>query len=278
MENRQKSTKFLALFFILAFTFSWAFWIPEILVVRGAALPEGFKNFLSSPWNLAAFGPTLAGLLVAWLSAGGKGLLALLKRGVNLRFKKIWLLPTLLLPVLIFGLGTWAGIALSGADQDLSVLSNPPFAIVAFFVILISGGPLQEEFGWRGTALPALQNRYNSLYASLILGVIWWLWHLPLVFIPGKFMTNDLGLFLALLVEITLMSILFTWIYNRTNGSVLTALLFHTSMNWSIWAILPEMKMSFPIIIVTILLLGIATFIVMKKWGVQSLGKLEHPE
>jgi membrane protease YdiL (CAAX protease family) len=193
------------------------------------------------------------------------------KKGVDFRFKKIWLVAILLLPLVIFTGGTLFS-ALSGATKlDFSALSNPPYAIIAFFVILLTGGPLQEEFGWRGYALPRLQSRFSALVSSLILGFFWWLWHLPLVFIPGRFMADNLLLFLA--VEIVLTSILFTWIYNNTDGSVSSALLLHTTMNWSIWLFLPGMKTNFSIIGFTVVLLLIAVLVILRVWGTARLRK-----
>jgi hypothetical protein len=80
-------------------------------------------------------------------------------------------------------------------------------------------------------------------------------------------------LFLALSVEIILTSILFTWIYNNTNGSILTALLLHTTMNWSIWLFLPGMKMNFAIIGFTVVLLVIAVLVILRVWGTARLRK-----
>jgi hypothetical protein len=80
-------------------------------------------------------------------------------------------------------------------------------------------------------------------------------------------------LFLALAVEIMLSSILFTWIYNNTNGSILSMLLFHTAMNWSIWLLLPSMKMSYSILGFTVVLLVIAVLVILRLWGAARLKK-----
>ncbi len=138
-------------------------------------------------------------------------------------------------------------------------------------MILLTAGPLQEEFGWRGYALPRLQRRLNALVSSLVLGALWWLWHLPLVFIPGKFMVSTPLLFGVLLVEMVLVTVLFTWIYNNTGGSILAAMLFHTSINWSIWVMLPTMQMNLSVLGFTITLLAIAVAVVLGVWGPDRL-------
>jgi hypothetical protein len=227
MTVKIDDNKHLWLYFVVAYAFSWVFWIPNALVAHGVALPTGLANFLAGPLNPAAFGPLFAALLLTFLQQGGKGVLQLLKRGVDFRFKKIWLVAILLLPFVLFAGSIWASMLAGERPIDLSVISNPPYALVGFFVILFTAGPLQEEFGWRGYALPRLQSRFNALTSSVILGFFWWLWHLPAVFIPGRSMTDNLFVFLALLVVITLASVLFAWIYNNTNGSILAALLVH---------------------------------------------------
>ncbi len=266
-----ETTQTLWLFFLITFAFSWLFWIPQALEAQGMALPAGVSAFLNSPFNPAVFGPLVAALLLTLFKEGGKGLVRLLKRGVDLSFGKIWLLPILVLPFVAFAGGVLLAVLLGAARLDLSVLSNPPYAIVAFFVILLTGGPLQEEFGWRGYALPRLQARYNALLSGIVLGIVWWLWHLPVVF-AGRFMANTLPLFGLLSIEIVLTSILMTWVYNNTGGSILAAILFHTSMNWSTWLFLPGMQTNAAIIGLTSLLLLVAVAWVVARCG-PSLGR-----
>lgn len=273
MTDKINDNKNLWLYFVIAYAFSWLFWIPNALAANGVALPAGLADFLAGPLNPAAFGPLFAAFLLTFLQKGGKGILQLLRRGVDFRFKKIWLLAILLLPFAIFSGSIFAAILAGVRPLDLSVVSNPPYALIGFFVILFTGGPLQEEFGWRGYALPRLQSRFNALTSSVILGFFWWLWHLPAVFIPGKFMTDNLVVFLALLVVIILTSIIFTWIYNNTNGSILAALLVHTSMNWSIWLAMPSMKMDLPTIGFMIGFLAVAVLVIIKRWGLAPLSR-----
>lgn len=258
-------------FFAVAFAFSWAFWIPNALAANGVALPEGVANFLAGPLNPAAFGPTFAAFLLTLLYRGGRGVVQLLKRGVDFRFGKGWLAAILLLPLVIFGGSVFAAILAGVRPFDPSVITNPPFALIAFFVILFTAGPLQEEFGWRGYALPRLQSCFSALTASLIVGFFWWLWHLPAVFIPGRFMADSLPVFLALAAVIMLASVLFTWAYNNTNGSVLAALLMHAAMNWSIWIAMPSMQMDLPTAVFMIGFLAVAVLIVVRGWGATRL-------
>jgi uncharacterized protein len=274
MTDKTDHGKYLWLFFVFTFIFSWVFWIPNALLANGVMFSPGLEKFVTGPFNPAAFGPLVAALIVVLLEQGWKGAGQLLKKGLDFRFRKTWLLPIFLLLPLLFGGGILVSILLGKTRSDWSVLSNPAYALVGFFVILLTGGPLQEEFGWRGYALPRLQSRYTALTSSLILGFFWWLWHLPAVFIPGRFMTNSPVLFAGLAVVIMLTSILFTWIYNNTYGSVLATMLFHASMNWSIWSLLPSMQVNFSIIAGWIILLLIAAIVIVRIHGSGKLSRV----
>jgi membrane protease YdiL (CAAX protease family) len=99
-----------------------------------------------------------------------------------------------------------------------------PIFIPPFFLTdaIITG----EELGWRGYVLPRLQVRYSALVSSLIVGVIWAIWHIPTFLAPGN--TSPLALFM---VKIITESVLYTWLYNNTRGSLLLVTLFHTAGN-----------------------------------------------
>ncbi|MCX8025097.1 MAG: CPBP family intramembrane metalloprotease [Thermanaerothrix sp.] len=257
--------KSLVTFFFLTYVLSWAFWIPEALAAQGVLLPTAVAQFLASPFNPAAFGPLIAALALTLYATGWKGVGQWLRQTLHVRFGKGWLWWVFLLPLVLFGGGIVGTILLGATPFDSSILSNPPYALIGFLVIFLTAGPLQEELGWRGYALPRLLEGRSALRASVILGILWWLWHLPLVFIPGKFMTGDPLLFLLLAVEIVLTSVLMTFVYLQTRGSVLATMLFHAAMNWSIWIFLPSMTMTLPILALTIALLAPAVGLVVRR-------------
>jgi membrane protease YdiL (CAAX protease family) len=270
-KTEKGNQKGLLWFFGIAFFFSWLFWIPTAFVVRGANFPSGLKEFLESPLNPAAFGPLVAALLVTLAEKGGRGVLSLLNQVFILRFPKIWLVVSIVLPMIVFGGAVWLSILVGARSPDLSVLSNPPFALIGFLVILLTSGPLQEEFGWRGYALPRLQTRFSPLVSSVILGICWWIWHLPAVFIPGRFMASDPIVFMFLGIVIVLTSVLMTWIFNQTNGSLLSVLLFHTAMNWSIWMAMPDMRLDLVTCLLMAVLGGIAVYFVWRNNGLRPI-------
>ncbi len=146
-------------------------------------------------------------------------------------------------------------------------------ALIAPLIILLTAGPLQEEFGWRGYALPRLQQRFNALSSSIVLGIAWALWHLPLLFTRVWYIHADLLLFGLWVVQVVLTSILFTWIYNNTEGSILATLLFHTFVNWSIWLLLPIIQINAVLVSLTILLLLVTVAIVLFAYGGKHLAR-----
>jgi membrane protease YdiL (CAAX protease family) len=101
--------------------------------------------------------------------------------------------------------------------------------VILFFLYNVIYGGLSEEPGWRGFALPRLQARFNPLVSSLILGVVWAVWHTPGKF--GGIEASSLSDTITEWVLIVLVSIIFTWLFNRTKGSILVTALIHPAMN-----------------------------------------------
>lgn len=217
MNNQSKpDTRNLLLFFVITFIWSWALWLPEVL--------WGFRLYL------APFGPTISAFILTYINEGSNGVKVLLKRGIDLSFKKVWLIPIFLLMPAIVGLSLLLAIFSGESVPAIPFLSQPFIIIPAFFYILFLGGPLAEEFGWRGYALDRLQVKYNALTSSIILGILWGLWHLPLFFMKGQDMYRNVPIW-GFILGTVFLSILFTWIYNNTSRSILAVLLFHTTSN-----------------------------------------------
>jgi membrane protease YdiL (CAAX protease family) len=231
VDSNRSLTRKLVLFFLIAYGFTWIFWISEALASRGLLGSSVLVDFLLSPQNPAAWGPFVSAVLLTFWYQRGRGVLGLLKKGVDYRFAKKWWIPTLLLCPLIIG-GALGIAALAGESiPELYWIADPSLILVNFVVILFTGGPLQEEFGWRGYALPRLQSRFNALVSSVIVGFMWGLWHLPYFFI-GTELTYAYGIIPQIITAI-LLSILLTWLFNNTGGSILVSLLFHNMFNLS---------------------------------------------
>ena len=200
----------LVVFFVLAYALTW----PVIPLVAISPL-LGF---------IGLFGPAIAAIITAAVADGSSGLEDLLGRVVRWRVGVRWYAVALGLPV-VLALAT-AGLHLAlGAPTQIRFAA--PSLLQPILFVLIVG----EELGWRGYALPRLLARRSALAAGLILGLLWGVWHLPTFFVPGP---PQLGLPLPAFLLLTLAySVLFTWVYLHTRGSVLIATLFHGAINLS---------------------------------------------
>jgi membrane protease YdiL (CAAX protease family) len=211
----------LVTFFLLAYGLTWAIQIPV-----AAGVLEG------SGWRAVTWVPAIAALLAAALTGGRGALRELGSRLVRWRVGWQWYLVVILGPaafsLAVAGVYTLLGGSWSEAAPP-ALLEGPLLFLPLFLLILTLTDGLGEELAWRGFALPRLLTRYNALAASLILGVIWALWHLPLLWTQGNGMFHQ-PVWL-LLLDVTAKSVLFTWLFLHTRGSVLIAMLFHGATN-----------------------------------------------
>jgi membrane protease YdiL (CAAX protease family) len=197
-------------FFILAYALTW--WIYPLLK---------FSPLLGIP---GLFGPALAAMIMAAVTGGRAGLKALLGRTVRWRVGLRWYVVALGLPAVL-------SLATAVLHYLLGAAALPPLGRLSVFDFVIFVLVVGEELGWRGYALPKLLEKWSALTSSLILGVLWGLWHLPTFFIPG---TPQYGLPLPAFVLLTVeYSILLSWLYLHTKGSVLLATLCHGAINLS---------------------------------------------
>jgi membrane protease YdiL (CAAX protease family) len=268
VERGRSEGRDLVLYFLIAFGFTWFFWISEALAVRGRLGSSILVDFLLSSYNPAAWGPLVAAFSLTYLSAGKDGVRKLLRKGVDYQFGKIWWLPTFFLMPAIIGGSLVLSVLTEGVTPDLPWISDPFMLVVVFVYLFFSGGPLQEEFGWRGYALPRLQTRFSALVSSLILGFMWGAWHLPYFWIGEEIIYQQpvWGLMLSAI----LVSILFTWLYNNTGGSILVALIFHTMHNFS-WVLFPPSLESELGGLYYLILLLIAPIVITIVWGPKRL-------
>ncbi|MBE0682623.1 MAG: CPBP family intramembrane metalloprotease [Anaerolineales bacterium] len=233
MDSKSLVEKYpLPIFFLLVYGLTWPLMIVEVLASRSLLPFQPPMAILI----LQAFMPGLAAVIVAGLTAGRAGIRALLGKLLIARVGFRWY------AFAIFGLAAvlLAAILLGnqfGVLPALPILSTkmPPFsgpigllinvALLFIFSIIFN----TEELAWRGFALPRLQSKYNALTSSLILSIPWILFHLPLFFKLGSSQAESS--FISYAIGLAGMTVLFTWMFNNTRGSVLLAYLLHASMN-----------------------------------------------
>lgn len=219
-------------FLLITFGFSWLFWVPAALVAQGTPVvsPKSEAFLLES--NPAAWGPLLGAILTALIFEGWTGLKDLLKRGLKLRFGWRWYLVIFLLFPLLIGGSLGIALLLGESAPEFPALARPYELPFAFIFILLLGGPLQEEFGWRGFLLDKLQEKYSALTSGILSGLVWGVWHLPLFFMPRQEFYYNRPVW-GLLLSTMLVGILFAWVYNNTGRSIFAMLIFHTTFNFS---------------------------------------------
>jgi len=216
-------------YFLITFGLTWAF---ELLVFGVLHAPFDLL------WTLllTLVGPTLAAFLMTAVTQGRVGILQLLHRYVLWRVGISWYLlvllgvPALLLLPSLIQPGAFSAFRLPDLSFWLTYL-------IVYLSTLVCGGPLGEEPGWRGFALPRLEQRSGPLVGTLLLGVLWGLWHLPLfLLIPGYngAGTGLVGIlipFVAFVITVVAFAVILTWVFNNTRGSLLLAILLHASIN-----------------------------------------------
>ena len=180
-------------------------------------------------WFLSAFSPTISALIVSWIIGGMPEVKHLLSGFARWKVGLRWYLAAayLFLGPLAFALVYIAlGNPISGMKPGMTTA-----ALLSQIIFTLFSGPIAEEAGWRGFAMPRMQSKYNALVSSLILGVIWCFWHIPLYFQPGSSQQGiPFPIYLMLVVTVTLYM---TWLYNNTRGSLIITVLAHFSFNLS---------------------------------------------
>ena len=233
-----KSNHNILVFILITFGFSWLFWVPEALIARGVwTAPEGVSNFLAL--NLGAWGPLIGALATTFIYQKGAGVKELLKRGLLVRLGKWWWAVLLTFPVLIGG-ALGLSVLLGTPAPEFTALAQPFALPIALVFIFFTGGPLQEEFGWRGYAFEHLRKKMDALTAAILAGLMWGLWHLPLFFLPRSEDYYNRPLW-GLLLTTILVGIILAWFYANTKGSIFAAMVGHTMFNWSNW-VFPALK------------------------------------
>jgi len=224
----------LVYFLLLVFGLNSIMWV--FLGIFDLKMPTSFTDPALPLWVLvvlpAACGPTIAAFLMTAITEGKSGVKALWRRFWNRNLSIKWLLVTLLAYELMRLVANFVARMIDGQPYPIVDTSNPLWTIIPLFIQAFISSGMGEEFGWRGYALPRLQAKWNALVSSIVLGLICASWHIPAFFIPNLplYQTN----FWEWVPLILLSSVLFTWIFNNTKGSVLAAVFFHASLNASV--------------------------------------------
>src|SRR4051794_8065552 len=213
----------LVTFFALCFALTWGLGLVIIAGERGL-LP--FTVPFVPLFYLGVYAPTIAALIVGGVTGGPAGLRAVLAGWTRWRACPVWYL----LALALFPLLGLVAVALHAARGGTLAMHLPaPAALAALFILGATFGPIGEQAGWRGFALPRLQARYGPVRASLLLGAIWGVWHGILWLIPGT--GQSVYPFLVFVLATIAQQVIFTWLSNTTAGSLPVLACLHYSVN-----------------------------------------------
>ncbi|PKO14607.1 MAG: hypothetical protein CVU39_14110 [Chloroflexi bacterium HGW-Chloroflexi-10] len=236
MENKnlQKRQWRKWLFFIIALGWSWLFWIPIIFLKLVFNTMPGIILY-----SIGGLGPVLSAIYLVHTTQQKDDKREFWRRVID--FKRVpvrWFFVSLFVPPLIAIFSVLVSLFLSNEYtqwQPMWLLIQNPLMFIFFLVSTLLFGPLPEEIGWRGYGLESLQTKYSGMQSSLIVGFFWVTWHIPL------FLTKDSGFaatyppfslsFWLWAISLLSISIIMTWIFNHTEKSTLTAIIFHFSMS-----------------------------------------------
>jgi len=218
-------------FVILSYGLSWLIALPMILSYFGIISPD--VPFLLH--YLVPFGPLLAALLVTWIVEGPEGFRDLLTRMSKWRVKPFWVALTLLSVWGLYFISGLFSLAIGQPWPSLELFGDIMYMpyltfIGAWFFWTITFG-IGEETGWRGYLLQELQSKYSPLFSSLIVGIIWAGWHLPMFLYHENFIAiGPMGM-VFWVIGLLFGSILLMWLYNNTGSSILMTAIWHGTFN-----------------------------------------------
>jgi membrane protease YdiL (CAAX protease family) len=216
-------TKTLMAFLALTFGLSWIpmalfMLFPDQLTALFGEISTSNPFFL-----LAVYAPSLSGIFLIWHHYGLKGLGSFFRRLFLWRAPIQWWIFLLAgIPLIVYAAAT-----ITGTIRDPFPFSPWTMVFPALLQSLLLG-PLGEEFGWRGLVLPLLQRQFSPFWASIILGVVWAIWHTPAFLMEGTAQSAwSFGPFFVGLIAIT---VILTPLFNASRGSLFIAILYHLHM------------------------------------------------
>lgn len=222
----------LSSYFALAFTMTWSILSPGVASTLGWVNFQFDGNLL---FALSALGPLLAAFIVVGVTEGRAGAHKMLQSIFNWRVKLRWWFTTTFFIAGLFGVSVMLAGFVGKPTPSIGPVSA--FLVMLFFLIVASFG---EEVGWRGFALPLLQERQGPFKATLILTLFWWLWHLPVYWImpfAKEAVQKDgfVTIFVAQFFICLALGVVCAWVYNGSRSSILMSVVMHAS--WNLWQV-----------------------------------------
>lgn len=226
-NERGMTLRTLGPFFGLSFGLTWG--IAALLILFPGPIEAifGELSYTNPVYILAVYAPGIVGTLMVWRYYGLRGLGGFFRRLTLWRMSAAWWAFLVLgIPILFY-----LGAAMKGTIGDPFPFDPWTLVLPALLTALLIG-PI-EEFGWRGVALPLLQRRFAPIWSSLILGIVWALWHIPAFLLSGT--PQSTWSFPAFFFGVVALSVILTPMFNAARGSLLIPVLFHFQANGPAW-------------------------------------------
>lgn len=253
-------------FTLATFIFTWL--LQGIAIISGQSSKD-FPAILF--YIIGGCGPSLVALFFVWRNFNVEQRREFWSRVFSpRRVQPVWWIVTLVGVPTAMLLGVWMDSLLGGALPQMeyvNLLKAQSAEIPIFIIMMIIGGPLAEELGWRGILLDAFQKKWSVAVSTLVLFLLWWLWHLPLFFLSGttQYAWGLFGNFFWLFaMNVFLLTILMSLAHNSNNRSILAAILIHFSYNVTLSLLVPYSVQTFAFMTTFLAVLVIGTLTIQK--------------
>lgn len=234
-------------YLLITLIWSWTLWLIGLNHLSEGINQESIGKFIVY-FFAGVYGPTVSGIITTLIFEGFSSTINLLKKLFiwKIPFKNYLYIIFLPLLFVIIGIGLYAQfIGEVGNFNNMALFSIPTVLWAGLYA-----GPLGEELGWRGVLLQELQKRFSNLKCAILIGFIWFVWHIPLFWAPFGTLVSGGAItpipVLTYLIMLICLSIIITWLVINSKGSVLVAVLFHLSINAGIALLFfPELNSDF---------------------------------
>ena len=223
----KKDMKHMISFFLVTFIWTWAFHFPIVWFHLDWSKGIGLLLFLAG-----GPAPSLMGIIMVFKTFNQRQRQDYFSRCTDLRRIGMWFL----FPIILFPLLAVIGVVLDSASGGtmpgmaaLNLFRTNPTMILGLLFLYLGSGPLNEEFGWRGYALDLLLVKFGFLRGSVIMGVVWGIWHLPWCFMAGQGQRFDT--FWLYVLSLVGLSLAISLMYIKTDRSILAAIVMHFCSN-----------------------------------------------
>ena len=213
------------IFVLLTYILTWSVEIPMALTKHGYAA----INISKGLQTICTLSPGIVAIILTAIYFKKKGLKSLFKAIVKWRVKFRCYIIIFILGIALCGLSLLIFNCITGQNGK----PDQPYNFVFYFIIILFLSAFWEEIGWRGFLLPVLQEKYTAIKSSIIIGFVWGLWHLPIYLAINPYGDKTIIFFLMMFIGCFALSIIATYLYNSTKGSLLTCILFHNAINTS---------------------------------------------